>query len=90
MGNLDALQQIDWGRGNYPMGGDWIPGHRPDHRLQVKIFFLKKFDTVGYLMSFFRFPVIGKFLEIALWLRISRISRPKKNPENLQGELGDS
>jgi hypothetical protein len=31
-----------------------------------------------YLMSFFRFPVIGKFSEIALWLRISRVSQPKK------------
>jgi hypothetical protein len=44
----------------------------------------------GFLMSFIRFPVIGKFSEIAPWLRISRLSQPKKNPANLQGEFGDS
>ena len=44
----------------------------------------------SYLMSFFRFPVIGIFSDIALWLRISRVSIPKKNPADWQGELGDS
>jgi hypothetical protein len=32
-----------------------------------------------YLMSFFRFLLQEKFGEIALWLRISRVSQPKKN-----------
>ena len=41
-------------------------------------------------MSFFRFTVVGKFSEIAKWLRISRVSQPQKNPANLKGEFGDS
>ena len=41
-------------------------------------------------MSFFRFLLLGKFSEIALWLRISRVSQPQKNPANLKGEFGDS
>ena len=41
----------------------------------------------GYLILFFKFPVIGKFSEIRLWLRISRVSQPKKNPANFQGEF---
>ena len=32
-------------------------------------------------MVFFGFAVIGKFSEIALWLRISRVSQPKKTPQ---------
>ena len=31
------------------------------------------------LMSFFRFLLLEKFSEIALWLRISRVSQPQKN-----------
>jgi hypothetical protein len=34
--------------------------------------------------------LLENFSEIALWLRISRVSQPKKNPANSQGELGDS
>ena len=34
--------------------------------------------------------LIENFSEIALCLKISRISQPNKNPVNLQGELGDS
>ena len=30
-------------------------------------------------MSFFRFLLLGKLSEIALWLRISRVSQPQKN-----------
>jgi hypothetical protein len=41
-------------------------------------------------MSFFRFLLIGKFSEIALCLKISRVSHPRKNPLNLQGEMGVS
>jgi hypothetical protein len=39
-------------------------------------------------MSFFRFLLLRKFSEIALWLRISGVSQPQKNPLNLQGEFG--
>ena len=48
----------------------------------MKVFFEKDWymaDEVPYVIFLERF--IGKFLEIALWLRISRVSQPEKIPK---------
>jgi hypothetical protein len=46
--------------------------------------------SANIFIAFFGEYLVGKFSEIALWLRISRVSQPKKNPAILQGEFGDS
>jgi hypothetical protein len=47
------------------------------------------FIATGLPNVIFYSLLIRKFSEIALWLRISRVSQPQKNPANLQGEFGD-
>jgi hypothetical protein len=51
-------------------------------KVKMKVFFEKDWymaDEVPYVIFLERF--IGKFLEIALWLRISRVSQPEKIPK---------
>jgi hypothetical protein len=61
-------------------------------RLLVKNFVLVILGGIrkAYLMSFFRHALLESFRKLLFGLEFPEFLNPKKNPEDLQGELGDS